>query len=353
MIYIDERTDIMKKRGKIIVILVVVLAVSAFFIPWNLLIMRLSPLPDTIQIEIENSVSNHGLDGVIVYIDEAGDISKWSAGYNDRDEKTEADPDSLFKIASISKLYMAVAAAKLVDEGNLSLDDTLSEMLPEYKDNIQYTDEITLRMLIQHRSGIPDFVDVPDFSWENLPTNVDDALALVLGEDANFKPNAKYQYSNTNYLLLAKIMDDALGYPHDQYIKEEILIPLQLNDTYYYYSETNPKDVMSGYFVGYELDLKTNDYITPGGTMVASITDVGVFIRALNEGSLLTDSEEEIYSEIYVYEHTGLLPGYQSISRYDTKSDRVIIIFVNTSGADSWGKMEILYDRIVRINIRN
>jgi len=346
----------MKKRGKtvtIVIIVVVSLAISAFFIPWNMLIMRLSPLPDTIQTEIENTVSKHGLDGVIVYIDEAGDVSNFSAGYNDRDEKTDADPDSLFKIASISKLYMAVAAAKLVDEGNLSLDDTLSVMLPEYKDDIQYADEITLRMLIQHRSGIPNFVDDPNFPWDNLPTNVDDVLALVLGEDANFKPNAKYQYSNTNYLLLAKIMDDVLGYPHDQYINDKILIPLQLNDTYYYYSEVNPDDVMSGYYVGYELDLKPNDYITPGGTMVASITDVGVFIRALNDGSILTDSEEEIYSEIYVYEHTGQLPGYQSIARYDVESDRVIIIFVNTSGADSWGKMEAMYNRIVRINASN
>jgi len=346
----------MKKRGKtvtIVIIVVVSLAISAFFIPWNMLIMRLSPLPDTIQTEIENTVSKHGLDGVIVYIDEAGDVSNFSAVYNDRDEKTDADPDSLFKIASISKLYMAVAAAKLVDEGNLSLDDTLSVMLPEYKDDIQYADEITLRMLIQHRSGIPNFVDDPNFPWDNLPTNVDDVLALVLGEDANFKPNAKYQYSNTNYLLLAKIMDDVLGYPHDQYINDKILIPLQLNDTYYYYSEVNPDDVMSGYYVGYELDLKPNDYITPGGTMVASITDVGVFIRALNDGSILTDSEEEIYSEIYVYEHTGQLPGYQSIARYDVESDRVIIIFVNTSGADSWGKMEAMYNRIVRINASN
>ncbi len=346
----------MKKRGKIVtgvMIVAVSLAISSFFIPWNLLNMRLAPLPDTIQTEIENTVSKHGLDGVIVYIDEAGDVSNYGAGYNDRDEKTEADPDSLFKIASISKLYMAVAAAKLVDAGNLSLDDTLSVMLPEYTDDIQYADEITLRMLIQHRSGIPNFVDDPDFPWDDLPTNVDDVLALVLGEDANFKPNAKYQYSNTNYLLLAKIMDDVLGYPHDQYIHDKILIPLQLNNTYYYYSEVNPEDVMSGYYVGYEPDLKPNDFITPGGTMVASITDVGVFLRALNDGSLLNDSEEEIYSEIYVYEHTGELPGYQSIARYDAESDRVIIIFVNTSGADSWGKMEALYSRIVRINASN
>ncbi|MBN2156262.1 MAG: beta-lactamase family protein [Candidatus Lokiarchaeota archaeon] len=346
----------MKKKTKNLIgisFLVVSLAVSAFFIPWSLLFMRLSPLPDSIQTEIENTVAKRNIDGIIVYIDEAGEVSKFSAGYNDRDAKTEAHPDLLFKIASISKLYMAVAAAKLVDRGNLSLDATLSELLTEYKDDIQYAYEITLRMLIQHRSGIPEYVYDPDIPWENLTANVYDFLPFVLGKDADFKPNARYKYSNTNYFLLGKIMDDAIGYTHNHFIKEEILIPNQLNDTYYYYNETNPEDVMSGYDVGYDFDFKPIDHIIPGGTMVASITDVGVFLRALNNGSLLTNSEQAIYSEIYVYEHTGLLAGYQSIARYDSESDTVIIVFVNTSGGDSWGKIEALHDRIVRINARN
>jgi CubicO group peptidase (beta-lactamase class C family) len=342
----------LKKRRKTMFgafLIIVSIALTIYFVPWSMIIMRLAPLPDTVQEEIDNVVAKQGIDGVIVYIDEAGEIAKFSAGYDNRDEQTEADPNVLFKIASISKLYMAVAAAKLVDNGTLDLDDTLSEMLPQYKEEIENANQITLRMLIQHRSGIPNFTDDPEFPWENLPTNVDDVLALVLGDEANFEPNTKYQYSNTNYLLLAKIMDDKLGYRHDQYIKNEILIPLELNDTYYYYSDASPEDVMSGYFVGYELDLKQNDHITPGGTMVASIEDVGIFLRALNDGSLLSDSEQEIYSEIYVYEHTGLLPGYQSIARYDAENDRVVIVFTNTSGGDSWGKIEAIYSRIVRI----
>lgn len=341
----------MKKRGKIVLYISIVLSIFAFiyFVPWRLAIMRFSPLSNTVQEEIDRVVDTYGFDGVIVYVDEAGDISHYSAGYDNRDDKTEANKDVLFKIASISKLYMAVAATKLVDDEVLDLDETLSDMLPQYAEHIEYADKITLRMLIQHRSGIPNFTDDPDFPWDNLPTNVDDVLELVLGDPANFEPNEKYQYSNTNYLLLAKIMDDALGTPHDEYIKNEILIPLELEHTYYYFSEVDSDDVMSGYYVGYELDLKENDHITPGGTMVASITDVGTFMRALNDGSFLTSSEQEIYSGLYPYEHTGLLPGYQSIARYDAEHDRVVIIFNNTSGGVMWSKIEILYNRVVRI----
>lgn len=341
----------MKRGKKIIGVTLIIISIISFiyFVPWSLLFMKLSPLPDTIQEELDNVVDKYSIDGVIVYVDEGGEVSMYASGYNDRDAQTDASPDDLFKIASISKLYMAVAATMLIDEGLLDKNETLADLLPQYENLIENSDTITLRMLIQHRSGIPNFTDDPDFPWENLPTNVDDVLDLVLGDKANFKPDAKYQYSNTNYLLLAKIMDKVLGYTHDVYIREQILTPLNLQNTFYYYDEVDPSRVMSGYFIGYEYDLKPNDHITPGGTMVASIEDVGIFIRALNDGSLLTDTQQSLYSELYEYEHTGLLPGYQSIARYDQEEDRVIIVFTNTSGKDSWGKIETIYNRVERI----
>ncbi len=76
--------------------------------------------------------------------------------------------------------------------------------------------------------------------------------------------------------------------------------------------------------------------------MVATAQDVGIFLRALNDGSLLNHDEQAIYSSIYVYEHTGLLPGYQSIARYHKDMDTVVILFVNTSGGNSWTKLEII-----------
>ena len=83
--------------------------------------------------------------------------------------------------------------------------------------------------------------------------------------------------------------------------------------------------------------------------MVATAQDVGIFLRALNDGSLLNHDEQAIYSSVYVYGHTGMLPGYQSIARYHMDMDAVIIVFVNTSGGNFWMKLEIEYNRIVRI----
>ena len=161
--------------------------------------------------------------------------------------------------------------------------------------------------------------------------------------------NQKYSYSNTNYLLIGEILDKTLGYSHHQYIKREILIPLELNNTFSVLSEVNLDNVMSGYTVGNAGDLKYNDFINPAGSMVATAQDVGIFLRALNDGSLLNDNEQDIYSSIYEYEHTGLLPGYSSIARYHKEIDAVVIQFVNTSGGYSWNLSEIVYNRIIKI----
>lgn len=310
--------------------------------------ISLEPLPETIELELEDAISR-GFDGIIVYVDQNGDTAHYTAGWKNRENQIHTDPYALFKIASISKLYIAAAAAILINEDSLFLDKTLADYLPDLNKRIEYAETINLRMMLQHRSGIPDFIDHPDFPWNDLPVSSSDALELVLDKPAEFEPDKREKYSNTNFLLIGEILDKTLGYTHHQYIKRKILNPLGLNDTYSLLSEVNLDDVMSGYFVGYDLDIKQNDYVIPGGSMVATAQDVGKFLRALNKGSLLNEDEQNIYSSIYKYEHTGELPGYQSIARYHEDIDAVVIQLINTSGGNSWSKSESVYRRIIRI----
>jgi len=323
----------------------IILVFIFLFIPGCI---SLEPIQDTIQSEIEAAL-DRGFDGIIVYVDQNGDTANYAAGWKNRENRIIADPLSLFKIASISKLYIAAAAAKIINDDSLSLDKTLADYLPDLVGRIENSETITLRMMLQHRSGIPNFIDHPDFPWSDLPENPREALELVLDMPADFEPDKKYKYSNTNYLLIGEILDTALGYSHHQYIKREILNPLELYNTYSLLSEVNIEDVMSGYFVGYDLDIKSNDYIIPGGSMLATAQDVGIFLRALIDGSLFNDDEQAIYSSIYKYEHTGLLLGYQSIARFHKDIDAVVIQFINTSGGNSWSKSESVYRRIIRI----
>ena len=214
----------------------------------------------------------------------------YTAGWHDRKNKIPADPQALFKIASISKLYDAVAVTKLVNDGRLFLDKTLADYLPELVGRIENAEKITLRLMVQHRSGIPNYTNSPNY-WAAPLESYEENLELALDLPASFEPGEDYEYCNTNYLLLNKIMDNTLGYKNFRFIQEEILIPLNLNNTFGSLSEVNIDDVMSGYHVGHDPDLKTDKR-----GMLASAADVGTFLRALNDGSLLNENEKEIYS---------------------------------------------------------
>lgn len=318
---------------------------SLYFVPWLLVKAWILPLPDSIQEQADEAIG-HGFDGIIVYVDQADQPAQYFAsGWHNRETKIPARPDALFKIASISKLYDAVAVIKLVNNGRLSLDKTIADYLPELVGRIENADKITLRLLIQHRSGIPNFTDAPNF-WAAPTGTYEESLALILDKPANFEPDDDYEYCNTNYLLLNKIVDDTLGYGHFQFIQEEILIPLNLNHTFGSVDEVNLDDLMSGYHVGYPHDLKTNDY-----GMQASAEDVGTFLRALNDGSVFEPGEKELYASVYEYEHSGWVPGYQSFAKYYKEIDAVVVEFYSTTDPKlyNWNLSEIINNRIVKI----
>ncbi len=327
------------------IILLIGTAISLFYVPWILVWAWITPLPNTVQEQVDEAIG-HGFDGMIVYVDEAGKPPAfYTGGWKDRENKIPADPKSLFKIASISKLYVAVSVAKLVKEKKISLNETLDHYFPELVNRIENAENITVKMMVQHRSGIPNYTSNPAF-WEDGRKKDKKALDFALDLPASFKPDKGYEYSNTNYLLLRKIINNVIGYSHQEYIKEKILRPLELKNTFFSLNEVNLEDVMSGYYVGVEEDFKT----TKNG-MLASAEDVGIFLRALNDGSVFGEGEKEIYSSIYVYEHGGLVPGYQSLAEYHKDIDTVVVQFINTTDFDGyeWNLSEIMMNRIVTI----
>jgi CubicO group peptidase (beta-lactamase class C family) len=317
-----------------------------FFVPWILVWAWILPLPDTIQGQVNEAI-NHGFDGIIVYVDEPDKSPVfYVAGWHDRESKIPADPQALFKIASIDKLYVAVAITKLVKDKRLSLDKTLADYFPALVGRIENTEKITLRMMVQHRSGIPNYTNSAGY-WEKPANNNKEKLELVFDLPASFRPGEDYEYSNTNYLLLSELIAKVVGYSYHQYIKKSILIHLGLNNTFSSLSEVNIDDVMSGYYVGVEPDIETNNY----GSMLATAEDVGIFLRALNDGSVFDDGEQEIYSSIYVYEHGGLLPGYQSYAKYHQDIDTVVVQFINTTDFNGydWNLSKIVFNRVTKI----
>lgn len=340
-----------KRKTKRIIRIALLLgtAISLYFVPWLLVRAWITPLPATIR-EQANKAVDYGFNGVIVYVDETGKPPAfYTAGWHNRTNKILAKKDAYFKIGSIGKLYDAVAITKLVSDGRLSLNKTLAEYLPELADKIENADKITLKMLVQHQSGIPNYTDTPNY-WAHPKATAEENLQLILNKPANFKPGKEYEYCNTNYLLLNRIMDRTLGYANFEFIQEHILIPLDLKHTFASIQDVSTDSIMSGYHQGHDADLKTDAI-----GMVATAEDVGIFLRALIDGELLSEKEQKIYSSIYQYEHSGWVPGYQSFAQYDKETDAVMVSFYSTTDPDLilWNLAEIINGRFAKIIKRN
>lgn len=337
---------------RILAILVTVTSI-AFFAPFRAAFLYLTPLSDNIQTEIERAV-DAGLDGVIVYINQTGKKTgeTYASGVNNRDTNQPAATDVLFKIGSISKLYIAAAVTRLADQGRLNLDASLLDYLPELASRIDNADQITLRMMVQHRSGIPNYTDHPDFPWFAPFDKANDllqSLAFIYDKPASFEPDSDYAYSNSNYLLIGAIIDKTLGTSYQEYIAEEILKPLNLTETYGSIRDVPQQNLMSGYMSGFEDDLKELAFISAPGAMVATAKDVATFVKALNDGSLFNSHEQALYQSLYLASHDGWLLGYLSFARYDEESDTVVVLFTNTSGDEPWLIGDITCKRIQNI----
>lgn len=157
----------------------------------------LQPLPNTVQEQLNDAV-DQGMDGIIVCVNRPDDIQLYAAGWENRENQIPADPHALFKIASISKLYIAAATTRLVADEQLSLDKTLAKYIPEVTGRIEFSDQITLEMMLQHRSGIVDYSFEPEVTGETFDDYLSFA-ARIYDKSAVFEPNKKYRYSNTNY----------------------------------------------------------------------------------------------------------------------------------------------------------
>lgn len=335
-----------QKKLSIRIILLISTLISLTYVPWILVKAWILPLPNTIEAQLDEAL-DHGFDGILVFVDQGGKPPEfYAAGWHDRVNKIPALPNALFKIGSISKLYSAVAIAKLVNRQQLALNKTVADYFPELVGRIENADKITLQMLLQHRSGIPNYTDTPNF-WSNPTDSYQGALDLIVDLPANFAPDSDYQYSNTNYLLIGKLIEKTTGKSRFQFIKDEILIPLQLHNTFGSLSDVTLDKLMGGYHVGVDENIKATDY----GSMIATAQDVGIFLRALNDGSVFKQGGREIYSTIYEFEHGGWVPGFQSHAKYYTEIDTVVVQFNNTTDSKLyyWNLSEIIFSRVVRI----
>ena len=294
-----------------------------------------------------NYAVDRGVDGIWVYVDDgAAAPAVTAAGIQDRASLEPAQAAALFKIASISKVFIAASSVKLVNRGLLRFDDTIGTWLPSVAARIANGNSITVRQLLQHRSGVRDFDSEPGFSWREPQTDLDALLQLVYDKPADFAPDARSEYSNTNYLLLGMILDAALGHSHHDFVQSDILTPAGMVDTYSLLTDVDTALLARGYWDA--TDRTAQDYVVPGGSMISTARDTGVFFRKLASGDVLDADERRMFLDLFGgYAHSGWLPGYQSIARYDVQSDTVVVQFINNTGGQSEETARDVFDALL------
>jgi CubicO group peptidase (beta-lactamase class C family) len=152
---------------------------------------------------------------------------KGYANFITKDPITEHTP---FHLASISKTFTGMAVLKLWEEGKIFLDDTLQKYLPQFP---YYG--ITIRMLLSHRSGLPNYLYFMDSLWDKHKemTNNDVLNAMIQHHPAiHSAPDKHFEYCNTNFMLLALIVEKITGQAFPDYMKQNLFAPLGMNDTY-------------------------------------------------------------------------------------------------------------------------
>ncbi len=175
-------------------------------------------------------------------------IYKNTFGYSDLSKKEPLNIKSVFQLASVSKQFTAVAMMMLHERGLVNYEDTLQKFIPElpYKN-------ITIRELLSHRSGLPNYMYFSGKYWHNKKeflTNNDVLDILIKHKPApEFLPDKRYKYSNTGYALLALIVERASGLSFDEFMEQNIFAPLAMHNTFVY----NPKNKKT-------IEYETNGY---------------------------------------------------------------------------------------------
>jgi D-alanyl-D-alanine carboxypeptidase len=245
------------------------------------------------------------LPGAITYY-RAPAWAPWSgsAGLGELEAQVPMRPESRIRAGSVLKTFLATVTLQHVEEGMLSLDQTLPELLPSaVTDRVANADRITLRMLLNHTSGIPEWVggevhatvvSHPEHVW-----TTDEALAIAAGTSAYFEPGTSWQYSNTNYTLLGMVLDRVGGTSWRAQIRARVLAPLGLTSTEL--PEPGDRTIAADYAHGYQdvggapVDLSFVDPsmagASGGNAMVTTVRDLARFIDALFAGELFARRE--------------------------------------------------------------
>jgi D-alanyl-D-alanine carboxypeptidase len=255
---------------------------------------------DSVYQSIVNKSFDDGLPGIsaLVYTPNEG-LWEGSAGYANIENNISMTPCHIHYAASIPKSFTAVAILQQIEFGKISPDSRITDYLDEnIKKYIPNVNEITIKQLLNQTSGLPDVIDIEFMTdFFNNPAryySLEEMIAFLDGKKALLEPGTKHAYADTNYILLALILDKLTG-DHVRYFRDHIFTPLGMTGTTYSYTinHNTVENLVSAYLDIYSdgsLENVTNwedalsSYLKGSGGMVTNSHDLSLFIKGVFDG---------------------------------------------------------------------
>jgi CubicO group peptidase (beta-lactamase class C family) len=286
-------------------------------------------------------------------------------GYADLAERVPASANTIYRLASITKQFTAAAILQLAEEGKLSLDDRISDYLPDYPASGQ---RITIRNLLSHTSGLSDVAVFPIFEEGGVGYTRDQVIDLVALQPLDFEPGTGHSYSNVGFMLAGVVIEQVAGTTYADYLTDEILQPLGLDQTSFCPDEQPRADQWAH---GYDLQhgnwpraLRLGrapalvdpapinmEMVSSAGGLCSTATDLArwpgllrsflapVLYREMSEPTVLADGTKVPYGlGLQIREfgahpalsHGGVVNGFISVIADFPEDDLTVAILVNT-----------------------
>lgn len=315
-----------------------------------------------------------------VLVSQAGKIIfKKGYGLANREWDIANDPNTKFRLGSITKQFTSMLIMQLVAEGKIKLDEKMTTYLSDYRKDTG--DRVTIHHLLTHTSGIPSYTAFPNYSIDisRNPYSVGDFVRKFCSDTLLFQPGSRYSYSNSGYFLLGAIIEKVTGKKYETVLKKRIFNPLGMNNSGYDHHKTIIPNRATGY--GKTMDGYVNsrylDMSVPfsAGALYSTVEDLYLWDQALYTENLLSDDYKalmfkpfinnyaygwgvriipltESEDSLQVISHSGGINGFSSLITRLVDDKNLIVLLSNTGGTNlrgmNLGIINILYNKPFR-----
>ncbi len=306
--------------------------------------------------------------GAVLFAEGDRIVYKNAFGFANFRKKDSLKIDSPFQLASVSKPITAAAIQLLHQRGKLSYSDSLRKFFPDFP-----YENITVHLLLIHRSGLSNYMYFAEDLWEDktIPLKNKDVISMMIEHQPKryYLPDKKYNYINTNYALLASIVEKVSGKSFQDFVKTEIFDPLEMNNSFIYSNDTIKAlpDEVRGYITRRRPvnDTYLNGVVGDKG-VYSTVEDLFKFSRSLFENTLLDSSEIDsaytlAHKELYdndnygfgwrinkrtdgtkIIYHTGWWKGFRSYLIRDLPTEKTIVVLTNITKSGIISTTELL-----------